>query len=356
MTWDSRLQYLNRERRWNWGAVAELHPSVRVLPHQRLLNHDGQAAVSVESHYFEQMQLRVGGLLAYPLNHAQRIEFGLGVRHIRYRQTVQSAVRSLQTGRVLERTTTTGFGGAPASVGDVSAAFVGDTSVFGATSPILGSRYRFEMTSALGHLSFVRVLLDHRRYSMPAKPYTIATRIVHVGQYGRDADDPRLQPAFLGSRQFVHGYGWSSLQCQPAVENDCNAMQKLLGNRLVAGNLELRFPLMGVLSREIRYGPVPIDGFLFTDAGLVWSRSPLARRQRAKSRQQCWRGRAAERVRFSAGIRRRPRAARARSRMVVRIQPANRILENTLLNPPDLLPRLPFVLGLERDDAVLRKR
>ena len=44
---------------------------------------------------------------------------------------------------------------------------------------------------------------------------------------------------------------------------------------LLAGNLELRFPLMGVLSQEIRYGPVPLEGFLFSDAGLVWSRSPL---------------------------------------------------------------------------------
>ena len=269
------LQYLNRERRWNWGAVAELQPSIRALPRQRLLEHDGQAAVSLETHYFEQMQLHVGGLVAYPLNQAQRVEFGAGVRHIRYRQTVQSAVRSLQSGRVLERTTTTGFGGAPASVGEVSAAFVGDTALFGATSPIVGSRYRFEMTSALGNLSVVRVLLDHRRYSMPAKPYTIATRIVHVGQYGRDADDPRLQPAFLGSRQFVHGYGWSSLRCQPTAEGDCHALDELLGNRLVAGNLELRFPVMGVLSREIRYGPVPVDGFLFSDAGLVWSRPSM---------------------------------------------------------------------------------
>jgi outer membrane protein assembly factor BamA len=184
-------------------------------------------------------------------------------------------VRSLENGRLLDHSTITGFGGTPANIGEVSAALVGDTALFGATSPIVGSRYRFEIASALGNLSFVRVLLDHRQYFMPVKPYTIATRIVHLGQYGADADDPRLQPAFLGSRQFVHGYGWSSLQCRPTVVQDCNALEKLLGNRLLAGNLEVRFPVMGVLSREIRYGPVPIDGFLFTDAGLVWSRAPL---------------------------------------------------------------------------------
>jgi len=269
------VQYLNRQRRWNWGAVGEFQPSIRVLPHQQLLQHDGQNAISLEAHYFEQMQLRVGGLVAYPLNQAQRLEFSGGVRRITYRQTVQSAVRSLENGRLLDQSTITGFGGAPANIGEVSAAFVGDTALFGATSPIVGSRYRFEIASALGNLSFVRVLLDHRQYFMPVKPYTIATRIVHLGQYGADADDPRLQPAFLGSRQFVHGYGWTSLRCRPTVEEDCNALEKLLGNRLLAGNLEVRFPVMGVLSREIRYGPVPIDGFLFTDAGLVWSRAPV---------------------------------------------------------------------------------
>jgi hypothetical protein len=269
------LQYLNRERRWNWGFVADLQPSIRALPHQRLVDRDGQAGVSLETNYFEQMQLHAGGLIAYPLNQTHRIEFGAGVRHIRYRQTLQSTVRSLENGRVLESTTATGAGGMPATLSEVSAAFVGDSALFGATSPILGSRYRFEVATSAGNLSFVRVLLDSRRYSMPLKPFTIATRMVHVGQYGRDADDPRLQPAFLGSREFVHGYGWNSLHCQPAIENDCNALEKLLGNRLIAGNLEVRFPIMGVLSREIRYKAVPADGFLFTDAGLVWSRSPL---------------------------------------------------------------------------------
>jgi outer membrane protein assembly factor BamA len=40
------------------------------------------------------------------------------------------------------------------------------------------------------------------------------------------------------------------------------------------GNLELRFPVMGILSRDIRYGLVPLEGFVFADTGLVWSRSP----------------------------------------------------------------------------------
>lgn len=269
------LRYLNREHRWNWGAIAEVQPSLRRLPRRLLTEREGQAAVNRETQYFERMHLRMAGLFAYPLNQAQRLEFEGGVRHVRYRQTVYSTVRSLENGRLLDRLTTTGSGGSPTTVGEASAAFVGDTTRFGATGPIVGGRHRFEVTSAFGDLPFVRVLADHRRYAMPVKPYTIATRVVHLGQYGPGADDPRLLPAFLGSRQFVRGYGWSSLQCGPAAEGDCEALEELLGSRLLAGNLEVRVPIMGIPSRDIRYGPVPLDAFLFADSGVVWSRSSL---------------------------------------------------------------------------------
>ena len=102
-----------------------------------------------------------------------------------------STTRSIETARVLDRTMTTGPGGEPVKLGEIAAAFVTDTSVLGATGPIVGARSRYELASAFGGLSFFRVLLDHRRYVMPVKPYTIAARVVHVGQYGRDADDPR---------------------------------------------------------------------------------------------------------------------------------------------------------------------
>ena len=146
-----------------------------------------------------------------------------------------------------------------------------DTAAFGATGPIAGSRRRLEARSDFGDLSYVRVLLDDRRYAMPVKPYTIATRILHYGQYGPDADDPRLLPAFLGSRQFVHGYTWGSLKCPPASEGNCDALEDLLGSRLVVGNLELRVPVLGIPARDIRYGPVPLDAFVFADGGVVWS-------------------------------------------------------------------------------------
>jgi outer membrane protein assembly factor BamA len=165
--------------------------------------------------------------------------------------------------------------GTPATVGEFSAAFVTDTAAFGPAGPIVGGRSRFEVAATVGELTVARLLVDHRRYMMPVKPYTIATRVLHMGYYGRDAGDPRLLPAFLGSRQFVRGYGWSAIQCPREADGECGAYEDLLGSRLLVGNLEVRFPVMGILARDIRYGSIPLEGFLFADSGIVWSRSPV---------------------------------------------------------------------------------
>ncbi len=269
------VKYLNREHRWNWGLSAELQPSLRRLPRRRVSEEDGQSAVTRETIYFDRSQFSVGGTIAYPLNQSQRIEFDAGVRHTRYRQSVVSTVRSLETGRLLSRNSMTGDQGAPATVGEFSAAFVNDTATFGPAGPIVGGRSRLELAGTAGELTVARLLLDYRRYVMPVKPYTIAARALHMGYYGRDAGDPRLLPAFLGSRQFVRGYGWSALRCPRDEDGECGAYEDLLGSRLLVGNLEVRFPVMGILSRDIRYGAIPLEGFLFADSGLVWSRGPM---------------------------------------------------------------------------------
>jgi hypothetical protein len=269
------VYFLNRERRWNWGAVAELEPSLRRVPHRQLVDIDGQAALAQETHYFQRIQLRVAGLVAYPLSHARRLEFTAGVRHARYDREVRSRALSLATARVL-RESRESWDEPSATMAEVSAAFVGDTAVHGPTSPILGSRYRVEVAPAVGGLASTRLLLDYRRYLMPVRPFTLAARLVHIGQYGPDANDPRLVPTFLGSRYFVRGYGWSSIRCEWDANGACAALGTLLGSRLGVANLELRAPLMGLLSRDITYRPVPAEVFLFADNGAVWSSANTA--------------------------------------------------------------------------------
>jgi len=277
------VRFLNREHRWNWGAAADVLPSLNRFPRARVTEQAGQPALTREVDYFERTQVRAAGYLAYAMSQSRRIEFEGGARQTAYRRTLLSMSRSLTTGRVLDRSTTEQSGGASTTVGEASAAIVTDTAVVGPTGPILGGRSRYQVTSTFGELANIRVFVDHRRYFMPARPYTIAARIVHLGQYGRDAEDPRLAPAFLGSRQFVHGYGWSSLQCRVDAEGVCGALEELLGHRLIVGNLELRAPLMGIISRQFRYDPVPAEAFLFADAGVVWSRAASLERHRVRS-------------------------------------------------------------------------
>jgi outer membrane protein assembly factor BamA len=163
-------------------------------------------------------------------------------------------------------------------------AFVNDTAVFGPLSPILGARSRFEVASTFGELSATRILLDYRRYLMPVRPYTVAVRGLHLGQYGPDADDARLLPTFLGSRQFLRGYGWGSIRCRPNGDGTCEGYDELLGSRLLVANVELRAPLLGIRDRDLRYGPIPVEGFFFADAGLVWSRAEAFSAARASRR------------------------------------------------------------------------
>ena len=86
------------------------------------------------------------------------------------------------------------------------AALVYDTSNFGATSPVQGTRYRFEATPTFGSLQFTSLLGDYRRYFMPAPFYTIAARALHYGRYGAGGEDRRLFPLFIGYPTLVRGY------------------------------------------------------------------------------------------------------------------------------------------------------
>ncbi len=277
------LRFLNQEQRLNWGLLAELEPGLRRLPSRTMTEFEDQPALHSQSDYLVRIQGRVGAMLAYPLNRSQRVELIAGVRHARFTREVRSRTISLKTGRTLQEQRYSEPGGEPATMGEIAMAFVGDTAVYGPTGPILGGRYRFEVAPSVGGLSHTRVLADYRRYMMPAKPYTIATRLLHLGQYGRDAHDPRLVPTFLGSRYFVRGYSWSDLRCEWDAAGRCTSFDDLLGSRLFVANLEVRAPLLGLLSRDLTYGIIPMEGFVFADSGLVWSRGrngsePMTRR------------------------------------------------------------------------------
>jgi outer membrane protein assembly factor BamA len=117
----------------------------------------------------------------------------------------------------------------------------------------------------VGSLDYVGVLGDYRRYFMPARPFTLAARLLHYGRYRSDGEDPRLQPLYLGYAGLVRGYNFGSFdpsECKPGPGDDpdsCPVFDQLLGSRIVVGSVELRFPLLGMLGvGSGYYGAFPI--------------------------------------------------------------------------------------------------
>jgi hypothetical protein len=161
-------------------------------------------------------------------------------------------------------------------LGDVGVAAVRDTSFFGATSPILGTRARLEVGQTYGTLSFTTLLADYRRYVMPVRPVTIAFRALHFGRYGADAEHSRMVDLYAGYAELVHGYGLESFDVRDCATRDasgqCAIFNNLLGSRIGVLNLEVRAPLLGLFRGDLEYGPVPIEVAAFYDAGLAWTR------------------------------------------------------------------------------------
>jgi Tol biopolymer transport system component len=265
------FRFLNQERRWTWGALAELEPGVARFRTASSLRHDGEDALLRRTEYFQRMQLRVAGVVAYPFSRGLRVEMFAGVRHSQYRRDQRTSISSLTTGRVLASEEVETYAGAPTTVAEIGSALVRDTSVSGPTGPLIGSRYRLEVAPAAGQLSYTSVTADLRQYLMPIRPFTIAMRVVHSARYGADGSDQRLLPSYLGSSYYVRGHREDLRYCQPDESLVCG--DELFGNRLLVGNLEVRFPLFGLRSRQLDYGAIPIDGFLFADGGLVSSRN-----------------------------------------------------------------------------------
>jgi hypothetical protein len=234
------------------------------------------------------------GLTAYPFNAATRLEFTGGARALSFTRDVRLNVYDAESGRLIERQELDRVSLAPTSyLAEGTVAIVHDTSIYGATSPIFGKRYRLQLSGNVGTLQYRTLLADWRRYFMPTRPITVAVRALHLGRYGRNAERPRdclfapfddlppecitgLADLYLGYPELVHGYNFESFQpeeCadQGVVAIQCGAFNNLIGSRMAVFNIEVRAPLAGLFSGEFEYGRVPIEVAAFFDAGVMWS-------------------------------------------------------------------------------------
>ncbi len=270
------LAYQNVGRRLNWGVSAQQISYVTGGFASGIAELDGQDVLVEQQLLERQINRTIEGLVAYPFSHAQRVEFSAGGSQISFDRELKTRAFSLLTGQqVLDDNQDLPAGDA-LWLGFGSGALVFDNSLFGATGPILGQRYRLEVSPAFGSLNYVGGLADYRRYFMPKRPFTVAARILHYGRYGSGGEDPRLQPLFIGYTGLVRGYtngSFNARECHPPPgdERACPVYDQLLGSRVLVGNLELRFPLFGVLGLGSGYyGALPLDFTIFGDGGIAW--------------------------------------------------------------------------------------
>ena len=85
-----------------------------------------------------------------------------------------------------------------------------------------------------------------------------------------------LPSLYLGYPGLVRGYdqySFESSECVGGSPGSCPAYDRLIGSRVAIANAELRFPIWGAFGGNQFYGPLPIEGAFFADAGVAWGRS-----------------------------------------------------------------------------------
>jgi len=269
-----QVAYMNRKGRLNWGVIGGFVPA-RFIGAKRSISRSPSLVTQEYSnlrytHEFASMTAR------YNVSRATRFEFRGGARRTGYGwQTVTRVTdissRKLVTHMVQE------LPGAPAVyLAEMQAAYVRDTAVLGPTSPVLGQRVRLDVEPAVGGLMFADVRLDARRYFMPVRPATVAVRLQHTGRYGPDSRDVRLTPLLLGLQTLVRGYDLSTFAAEQCGRNatSCSTIDQLSGNRFAVMNVELRAPLLGLLTGNLDYGRTPIEALIFADGAMLWTQHP----------------------------------------------------------------------------------
>ena len=210
----------------------------------------------------------------YPFSTTRRFEVNVGYAHLGYSTRVQRfADVGFQVVDLGESKLPSPPGLGYATTPD---ALVGDNAFFAFTSPVLGWRYRFEVAPTFGSIDFYSATADYRRY-IQLSQVTLALRGLHFGRYGRDAEDPRLSPLWVGDPTLVRGYDPNSFKVEECTQSigggsGCPEFDRLIGSRLGVANAELRIPLFGTREYGIfRTSFLPVELAPFVDGGIAWT-------------------------------------------------------------------------------------
>jgi hypothetical protein len=266
------LGYQNNKRRWNWGASMQRISYPFGGFTSAFGEIDGELAVIEREFLFRQINYQASAFLSYPFNQVSRLEFAGGFRFIDYDQELRTRAYSLMDGREILKEKEKLDAPSSLTMPFMSTAWVYDSSIFGATGPILGQSFIAQVAPLFGTINYVNILTDLRKYFMPIRPFTLAFRFLHTGRYGAGGEDSRLYPLFMGYESLVRGYSYYSFgPGELSTQEGLSVYESLFGSKFAVVNAELRFPLFGVLGiGKGYYGVLPVDFLTFFDAGVAW--------------------------------------------------------------------------------------
>ncbi len=266
------LGYTNLSNRWQYTTALSQTPYYFLSSDS--LSNTSQPGVAVESQEITTYVARQAfGVTAYPLNRFTRLEVGAGFNNVDRsrtfvtRQILNGVAAGAYSVDSMQREPTLNYV-------DGQVALVSDNTLFGNTGPIMGRRFRFQVSPVAGSYQWIQYLADYRRYDPILFNYlTVATRLYTDLSIGPDEDE---FPKYIARPDYVRGYDRNStfyLSCPLVGANptNCSAVQ-LLGSRVAVANVELRFPLIKRI--DLGFLPAllpPVDGLFFYDEGLAWS-------------------------------------------------------------------------------------
>jgi len=271
--------YYNRRNRFNWGASIAHIPYLTASVGQAIDTVDYGGTKYLANDYILYRQRvfdnSLGVLAGYPISTNRRIEGGIGFRRISYDVEAEHTV--VLGGTIVNDYTNSLSAPESINLFQANLAYVGDYSFYGFTSPVEGSRYRFEVQSNIGSIKFYNITADIRKYFF-FNPFTLAFRFLHYGRYGEDSNSERLAPLILGYPDWIRGYDVNSFdnaECQNSAQgqNGCPVFDRLIGSRVGIFNMEFRIPLFGNEQLGlINFPYLPTEISLFLDGGVAWSK------------------------------------------------------------------------------------
>ncbi len=281
------VAYENRRTRWNWGIEAGQVPLVNRGYRLDVLDPNEGTLLETEIREWQVNRTATAGI-SYPINRSNRIELSAGYLGIDFHNEVRRSIISY-TGVELDRSTEERPSPGSLNMGTAAAAIVYDNTIFGGTGPILGQRYRIEVSPRVGDLNYVNGLIDFRKYFLPVRPTTIAIRFMHFGRYGSDAEAtwsdissdpvpgyenaPVLSDLYLGYPSIIRGYSdgsFSAAECLASEISTCDTYYNLRGSRIASANFEYRVPLIGFFGVIPSAGAPPFELAPFFDVGVAW--------------------------------------------------------------------------------------